>query len=475
MARSKRRKRGEQATTAEGLEAMLAEPGDRSGPEAGGGEPRLTPVDIQQKEFRLAFRGYSEQDVDAFLDEITAEMARLHEENKRLTEALTEGGGGSLGGQTVEDAQRRAEEIVREARERAAQLVEETQGASAPGATPFSAVRPFLSREREFLQGLAAMIQSHAEAVKDDARRVREPEAAPAAPAPPPPPFPPLAPLGPRPSTPSSLLGPPPSALTPSESPSPLGEAREPGERWHNPFLSDLTSARTETLPAPPDEPATGEPEETSEGSSAPDEGSPGEAGQAAPTGEGGEAASVAEAPAPVAEPPTSAPREDAEAASGMGEGQPEETPEGESSPSTAGERSTADVPSTPEMPSPAEDEEPPSPPEPMPGTAADLGEPSGPGETMPAPPAERTPPSVPGRSDAPPPPDDPWRRPPGSAQGAGGPVSAAGAPDETDLELPPRAGSGPPPSAAEQDRPSAHTTPDAEDRSLRELFWGEE
>jgi DivIVA domain-containing protein len=41
-------------------------------------EPRrITPVEIQQKEFRLAMRGYHERDVDEFLDEITEEVARL--------------------------------------------------------------------------------------------------------------------------------------------------------------------------------------------------------------------------------------------------------------------------------------------------------------------------------------------------------------------------------------------------------------
>ena len=29
---------------------------------------RVSPVDIQQKEFRLAMRGYNERDVDQFLD-----------------------------------------------------------------------------------------------------------------------------------------------------------------------------------------------------------------------------------------------------------------------------------------------------------------------------------------------------------------------------------------------------------------------
>ena len=48
------------------------------------GPKRLTPVDVQQKEFRLAVRGYNEREVDEFLDEVTEEMARLYAENTRL-------------------------------------------------------------------------------------------------------------------------------------------------------------------------------------------------------------------------------------------------------------------------------------------------------------------------------------------------------------------------------------------------------
>src|SRR5438094_10137929 len=61
------------------------------GPEiqpATGESSLITPVEIQQKEFGLAFRGYNERDVDQFLDEVTEEVARLYAENKRLREEL---------------------------------------------------------------------------------------------------------------------------------------------------------------------------------------------------------------------------------------------------------------------------------------------------------------------------------------------------------------------------------------------------
>jgi DivIVA domain-containing protein len=162
-----------------------------------GNPRRLLPVDVQQKEFRLAFRGYNEQDVDEFLDVMTEELARLHEENKRLAERLEEGGGygGAPPGALIEEAQRRAEEIVREAREAATQILADAAparaatGSTPPGPTMPAApeeMRKFLGREREFLQGLASLIQQHAEAVKQDAQRARpaeEPSPAAVAPA----------------------------------------------------------------------------------------------------------------------------------------------------------------------------------------------------------------------------------------------------------------------------------------------------
>ena len=130
---------------------------------------RLTPVDVQQKVFRVAFRGYNEGDVDAFLDQITEELAALHEENKRLRES---GGDASMHG-GVEEAQRQAEQIVRQAREHAARLIEDAErsgGGGGGGALPTS----FLLGERAFLQRLAGSVQEHARWLKQEARRLQD-------------------------------------------------------------------------------------------------------------------------------------------------------------------------------------------------------------------------------------------------------------------------------------------------------------
>jgi DivIVA domain-containing protein len=194
VARKRKKKETEQREPDSGLaDADVATPEERS---------RLTPVDIQQKVFRLAFRGYNERDVDEFLDGVTEDLAALHEENKRLREQIAEGGGSPDG---VEEAQRQAETIVRQAREHAARLVEDAERRPAVTEAVTGGLPPsFLLQERGFLQQMAALIQDHARRLKEEARRARAtseeppeqataPEEAPQAESSPPPEEPPSA------------------------------------------------------------------------------------------------------------------------------------------------------------------------------------------------------------------------------------------------------------------------------------------
>ncbi|MHB9094739.1 MAG: DivIVA domain-containing protein [Eubacteriales bacterium] len=48
----------------------------------------LTPLDIHNKEFRKAFRGYDEEEVDDFLDQLVKEYEKLFKENAELKEVL---------------------------------------------------------------------------------------------------------------------------------------------------------------------------------------------------------------------------------------------------------------------------------------------------------------------------------------------------------------------------------------------------
>src|SRR5438046_2056684 len=122
-------------------------------------QQRITPVDIQQKEFRLSFRGYSEREVDEFLDLVTEEVARLHAENRRLQEEVEFQRTVPMGTDSVV----RADEIVRRAREDADRIVAEARaraagggagpaGRSARGPGAAAAVGDFPGRAREVLQ-----------------------------------------------------------------------------------------------------------------------------------------------------------------------------------------------------------------------------------------------------------------------------------------------------------------------------------
>lgn len=137
------------------------------GAEGTGQRQRLNPVDIQQRVFRLAFRGYNERDVDEFLDHVTEDLAALHEENKRLREQLA---GGAVSADLGE-ARDQAEAIVREAREHAARLIEDAGGQPAAAGAGGGLSGSFLLRERDFLQRLAQSVQDHARWLKEEAQR----------------------------------------------------------------------------------------------------------------------------------------------------------------------------------------------------------------------------------------------------------------------------------------------------------------
>ncbi len=51
--------------------------------------PRLTPLDIHNKEFTKSFRGYNEDEVDEFLDLIVAEFEAFIRENEELHASMS--------------------------------------------------------------------------------------------------------------------------------------------------------------------------------------------------------------------------------------------------------------------------------------------------------------------------------------------------------------------------------------------------
>lgn len=136
---------------------------------------RITPEEVQQAEFRLAFRGYNERDVDAFLDRITEGLSSYMEELERLrlVGQPLQAVAGSTGDADAIVARARAEadEIVRRAHEQAAGI---RAAAAAGTGDARGVVAPFLNREREFLQSLGGLVQTHAEEIKQMVLAIRE-------------------------------------------------------------------------------------------------------------------------------------------------------------------------------------------------------------------------------------------------------------------------------------------------------------
>jgi DivIVA domain-containing protein len=115
---------------------------------------RITPADVQQKEFRVARfgAGYRVREVDEFLDQVTDALSALTQENERL---LRGAGPGST--------------------------------SSPPSVRPTTddsdsaAVDAFLRREMGFLQDLGELVQAHAEELRTMIRAVRRDTAPPVA------------------------------------------------------------------------------------------------------------------------------------------------------------------------------------------------------------------------------------------------------------------------------------------------------
>lgn len=138
---------------------------------------RLTPRDIQEKEFSSGFRGYKEEEVDAFLDEVTEayeavfkenldlreEVEKLREECKKY-EAIGERMQGALvaAQETADDvrknAQKEAENIVREAELKAQKLVQESKDKHLDLKKQLASLKQV---EEEFRFKLKSMLQSY--------------------------------------------------------------------------------------------------------------------------------------------------------------------------------------------------------------------------------------------------------------------------------------------------------------------------
>ena len=94
----------------------------------------LTPMDIHNKEFKRSFRGYNEDEIDDFLDQVVNDYEKLFRENDRLKEELSRAKKDNEQYQQLEQnlkdtllvAQKTAEEVTSSARKNAEESRENT-------------------------------------------------------------------------------------------------------------------------------------------------------------------------------------------------------------------------------------------------------------------------------------------------------------------------------------------------------------
>ena len=210
----------------------------------------LTPEDVQKKQFStVRFKeGYDEEEVDAFLDEVEAELRRLIADNQSLSRAAQVAPAAAApaaaaapvapqapaedpnetalrtlllaqrtADEAIAQAKAEAEQVVAQARMRAGSIESEAQQQHASAMAELQRQRETFERqidslrafEREYRTRLKAYLEGQ---LRDLETRTAEPTApappAPSMPAappiPPPPPAPSVPPVAPRPATPAA-------------------------------------------------------------------------------------------------------------------------------------------------------------------------------------------------------------------------------------------------------------------------------
>ena len=145
---------------------------------------KITPLDLRKQEFKKAMRGYDVHEVDAFLEMVAKEMEELLRENSLLTERLREldlkiddyrnmektlQGTLTSAQRTADDlkknAGKEAELIVRNAKMKAARLIEEGRAKVSDLQTEVSALEEqrevFMAKFRSMIEVQQRLLEAH--------------------------------------------------------------------------------------------------------------------------------------------------------------------------------------------------------------------------------------------------------------------------------------------------------------------------
>lgn len=138
----------------------------------------LTPIDIQNKEFEVKFRGYSTDDVDDFMDMLSKDFEKQYKENIELRDKV------SMLNETLEryktmestlqnsillaqstsdevrrNANSQAENIVREAQMRADDIIKNAQSEIVQAKADLNAVKMEVSGYKARIKGLCSSLK----------------------------------------------------------------------------------------------------------------------------------------------------------------------------------------------------------------------------------------------------------------------------------------------------------------------------
>lgn len=150
----------------------------------------LTPLDIENKRFSKKLNGYSVDEVDDFLDEVTVEYERLYRENAEYKEQLEQGKTDLEQYKTVEQtlrdtlvmAQTTAEEVKNAAQKQADQIIRDAQSEARRSVDDLNREQLEITRKTEEMKKnfevykakMQALLISQLEMLEDDKKNSDE-------------------------------------------------------------------------------------------------------------------------------------------------------------------------------------------------------------------------------------------------------------------------------------------------------------